>query len=91
MKTDQSPEGDKLYTIMFQKLVLEGLPEPVRIKLEVIRLYSKTEPQFCEHLTHAVDKYRKAEQKLKEEGKKHSKEGSSVAVWRTDGQEQKDR
>lgn len=57
--------------MMFRIVVKEGLPEAVKSKLEdVTGLYSKTESEFCEHLTHAVDKYRKAEQKLKKQGKK---------------------
>lgn len=59
LETDQTPDGNNLHTTMFRKLVLDGLPESVKSKLEdVVGLYYKPEPEFCEHLAHTVDKHR---------------------------------
>ncbi|KAJ8401439.1 hypothetical protein AAFF_G00383580 [Aldrovandia affinis] len=69
-ETEQVPERDALMTTMFQNSVVKAMPQPVKSTLEdVVGLNSKTHREFCDHVTHAVEKYRKDEQKLKEQVK----------------------
>ncbi|KAJ8384798.1 hypothetical protein AAFF_G00197850 [Aldrovandia affinis] len=82
-ETEREPEGDPLMTTMFRNSVLEAMPQQVKSKLEdVVGLNSKTHREFCEHVTHAVEKYQKDEQKLKEQEKEAHKNSS----WEGSGQ-----
>lgn len=66
METDSDPDADYLHTTMFRKVLLDGLPEKVKSRLEdVVGLAYKPEVEFCEYLTHAIEKYRKEKKKQK--------------------------
>lgn len=81
METDQSPDGNTLHTAMFRKIILEGLPEPVRSKLEdIVGLQHKPEAEFCEHLTHTLDRHRIAERKLREQEKEIMKKVAQLQL-----------
>ncbi|KAJ8403246.1 hypothetical protein AAFF_G00354630 [Aldrovandia affinis] len=69
-ETERDPEGDPLMTIIFRSSVVEAMPQPVRSRLEdVVGLDYKMHRELCDHVTHQVEKYRKDEQKLKEQEK----------------------
>lgn len=64
----RNPDQDDLMKVVFRTMILEGLPDKVKIKLEdVIGLAEKTFDEFVAHVVHAVDKYRQAEQKIKDQ------------------------
>lgn len=69
METDSNPDTDPLHTSLFRKVLVDGLPDRVKgISLEdVMGLTYKTKAEFCEHLTHAVDKYRKEDKRQEEQ------------------------
>ncbi|KAJ8332915.1 hypothetical protein SKAU_G00418110 [Synaphobranchus kaupii] len=70
LETGRNPEGDELMTTLFRTSIVEAMPPPVRSRLEdVVGLNSKTHREFCDHVIHAVEKYRKEEQKLKDQEK----------------------
>ncbi|KAJ8349469.1 hypothetical protein SKAU_G00245990 [Synaphobranchus kaupii] len=70
LETGRNPEGDELMTTLFRTSIVEAMPPPVRSRLEdVVGLNSKTHREFCDHVIHAVEKYRKDEQKLKDQEK----------------------
>lgn len=50
--------------------VPEAIPQSVKSRLEdVVGLTSNSHKEFCDHVIHAVEKYRTDEQKLIEQGK----------------------
>ena len=56
-------------TTLFRNSVIEAKPQPVRSRLEdVVGLSSKSHKELCDHVIHAVGKYRKDKQRLKEQG-----------------------
>lgn len=68
LETDNTPDRDHLHTTMFRKVLLEGLPHSVRSRLEdVVGLNYKPEAEFCEHLTHEIERYRRDEKKQKDQ------------------------
>ncbi len=69
-KTERSPEGDPLMATLFRNAVIDAMPQAVKSRLEdVVGLNSKTHKEFCNHVSHAVEQYRKNEQKLKNQEK----------------------
>lgn len=69
-ETEGNPEGDPLMATLFRNAIVDAMPQPVKSKLEdVVGLNSKTHKEFCDHVTHAVEQYRKNEQKLKNQEK----------------------
>lgn len=57
METDSDPDADYLHTTMFRKVLLDGLLDKVKSRLEnVVGLAYKPKAEFCEHLTHAIEK-----------------------------------
>ncbi|KAJ8360930.1 hypothetical protein SKAU_G00174550 [Synaphobranchus kaupii] len=61
---------DQFRPAMWRTLRVEAMPPPVRSRLEdVVGLNSKPHREFCDHGIHAVEKYRKDEQKLKDQEK----------------------
>lgn len=70
LEMDSNPDKEPLHTTMFRKVLMEGLPHPVKSRLEdVVGLTYKPEAEFCEHLAHAIEKYRKEEKKQKDQEK----------------------
>ncbi|KAI2661171.1 Gag polyprotein [Labeo rohita] len=64
-ETEGNPEGDPLMATLFRNAIIEAMPQTVKSKLEdVVGLNSKTHKEFCDHVSHAVELYRKNEQKL---------------------------
>ncbi|KAL0147796.1 hypothetical protein M9458_056873, partial [Cirrhinus mrigala] len=64
-RTEGNPEGDPLMATLFRNAIIEAMPQTVKSKLEdVVGLNSKTHKEFCDHVSHAVELYRKNEQKL---------------------------
>lgn len=60
------PSSHPVMNMMFHTSVPEGLPNPIRSRLEdVMGLTSKSFKEFCEHIVYAVNRHRKNEQKLK--------------------------
>ena len=63
---EKDPERDPVITVLFRAAIMEAMPTVVKAKLEdVVGLNSKTTREFCDHVTHAVEQYRKSEQKMK--------------------------
>lgn len=63
---EKDPEGDIVMTTLFRTAIVEAMPSAVKARLEdVVGLNSKTTKEFCDHVAHAVEQYRKSEQKLK--------------------------
>ncbi len=64
-ETEGNPEGDPLMSTLFRNAIIDAMPQPVKSKLEdVVGLTSKSHKEFCDHVTHSVEQYRKNEQKL---------------------------
>ncbi|XP_046893264.1 uncharacterized protein LOC124478831 isoform X2 [Hypomesus transpacificus] len=60
----KNPEDETLQQAMFRQGVVRGLTETVQERLaEVVGLYSMPFAQFCEQLTHAVERERKYDEK----------------------------
>lgn len=69
-ETEGDPEGDPLMTTLFRNAIVDAMPQTVKSKLEdVVGLNSKSHKEFCDHVSHAVDLFRKNEQKLKTQEK----------------------
>ena len=69
-ETEEEVHNSPLMTTLFRTSVVEAMPAPVKSRLEdVVGLTSKLHREFCEHVTHAVEKYRRDEQRLKEQHK----------------------
>lgn len=52
METDSNPDANHLHTTMFRKILLDGLTDTVRSRLEdVVGITYKPKGEFCEHLT----------------------------------------
>ena len=60
METDEDPEIHPVFSVMFRNSVIEILPSPIKVKLDdVVGLVTnKSHRDFCDHVVHAVDKYR---------------------------------
>lgn len=75
-------------TSLFRSSVLEGLPDPVKSKLEVVvNVNSMSKAEFCDHVIDAVDRYRKSEKKAREQEKE--KKSSKVAARGTNRKRKK--
>ncbi|KAL0149340.1 hypothetical protein M9458_055378, partial [Cirrhinus mrigala] len=73
-ETEGNPEGDPLMATLFRNAIVDAMPQPVKSKLEdVVGLYSKTHKEFCDQVVHAVEQYRRNEQKLKNQEKELQK------------------
>lgn len=61
-------------TTLFRTSVVDAMPTPVKSRLEdVVGLTSKSHREFCEHVIHAIEKYRRDEQRAKRTRQRHSK------------------
>lgn len=70
METNSNPDRDPLHTTMFRRVLLEGLPHPVKSRFHnVVGLTYKPEAEFREHLTHAIEKHRREESMQKDQEK----------------------
>lgn len=57
---ESEPEGDPVMTALFRTTVVDAMPPRVKVKLEdVVSLNSKTHKEFCDHVTYAVNQYRR--------------------------------
>ncbi|KAL0148070.1 hypothetical protein M9458_056610, partial [Cirrhinus mrigala] len=69
-ETEGNPETDPLMATLFRQAVIDAMPPAVKCRLEdVVGLTSKTHKEFCDHVSHAVEQFRKNEQKLKNQEK----------------------
>ncbi|KAL0150967.1 hypothetical protein M9458_053694 [Cirrhinus mrigala] len=69
-ETEGNPETDPLMATLFRQAVIDAMPLAVKCRLEdVVGLTSKTHKEFCDHVSHAVEQFRKNEQKLKNQEK----------------------
>ncbi|XP_056441066.1 uncharacterized protein LOC130378202 [Gadus chalcogrammus] len=71
LETNEDPEIHPVFSVMFRNSVIEILPSPIKVKLDdVVGLVTnKTHREFCDHVVHAVDKYRQNEHKIQEQSK----------------------
>ncbi|KAL0152317.1 hypothetical protein M9458_052040 [Cirrhinus mrigala] len=69
-ETEGNPETDPLMATLLRQAVIDAMPPAVKCRLEdVVGLNSKTHKEFCDHVSHAVEQFRKNEQKLKNQEK----------------------
>ncbi|XP_057194085.1 uncharacterized protein LOC130556800 [Triplophysa rosa] len=67
---ERDPEEDMVMAALFRNAIVDSMPPVVKARLEdVVGLNSKSHKEFCDHVTHAVEQYRKNEQKLKNQEK----------------------
>lgn len=66
--TEIDPERDPIMATLFRQAIIDSMPSSVKSRLEdVVGLNSKSHKEFCDYVTHAVEQYRKNEQKLKKQ------------------------
>lgn len=67
-ETEEEAESSPVLMTLFRNAVIEALPTPVQSRLEdVVGLTSMPHRQFRDHVVHAIEKYRKDEEKIKEQ------------------------
>lgn len=60
-ETEKDPERDPVMTTLFREAIVDAMPQAVKGKLEDVDRHK----EFCDHVTQAVEQYRKKQQKLK--------------------------
>jgi hypothetical protein len=81
-----------VFSVMFRNSVIEILPSPVKVKLDdVVGLVTnKSHRDFCDHVVHAVDKYRQNEHKIQEQSKEVQRKLSQLS-WKNSQKEKRRR
>lgn len=67
-ETEEDVINSPLLTALFRTSIVEAMPSAAKSRLEeVVGLESKSHREFCDHVTHAVERQRKEEKKLKDQ------------------------
>ncbi|XP_059909428.1 uncharacterized protein LOC132459063 [Gadus macrocephalus] len=82
LETDEDPEIHPVFSVMFRNSVIEILPSSIKVKLDdVVGLVTnKSHRDFCDHVVHAVDKYRQNEHKIQEQSKEVQRKLSQLQL-----------
>ena len=82
LETNEDPEIHPVFSVMFRNSVIEILPSSIKVKLDdVVGLVTnKSHRDFCDHVVHAVDKYRQNEHKIQEQSKEVQRKLSQLQL-----------
>jgi hypothetical protein len=82
LETNEDPEIHPVFSVIFRNSVIEILPSPIKVKLDdVVGLVTnKSHRDFCDHVVHAVDKYRQNEHKIQEQSKEVQRKLSQLQL-----------